>query len=309
MRESAAPGTRSMNWNQARRILPWDGRRAHAAPAAPVRRPAAGPGSHARSLCIASGKGGTGKSVVTASLAAVLAESQRVLVVDADLGVGNAHILQDVAPEHSLVDLVEGRASARDVLAHCGRNLDLLAAGSGVSHVASLAAWEMELVARAVADLERDYDWVLVDAGAGISPQTVALAAACDRVLLVTTPDVTALTDAYAFLKVLVQRDPRAAPCFVVNRATSEGEASQVAERLRAAARKFLARDVGCLGWLPDDRAVSRCVNARSPVVRREPAAPFATGLRDLAAVVARDPCPGPTLGLGSRLAASARGG
>jgi len=297
-----------MNWNYARRILPWDGRRAGAAPSASVRRSVVGPDSLARSLCIASGKGGTGKSVVTASLAALLAESQRVLVVDADLGVGNAHILQDVSPQHSLVDLVEGRASAREVLVHCGRNLDLLAAGSGVSHVAALEPWEMSLVAGAVSELERDYDWVLVDSGAGISAQTVALAAACDRVLLVTTPDVTALTDAYAFLKVLVQRDPSATPCFVVNRAMSQAEAQEIAERLRGAARKFLAREVVCLGWLPDDRAVTRCVNARTPVVRREPAAPFAVGLRELAALLAGDVSTGPAIGLGGRLSRLACG-
>lgn len=272
-----------------------------------MRRPTAGPGSRTRSLCIASGKGGTGKSVVTASIAAVLAESQRVLVVDADLGVGNAHILQDVAPEHSLVDLVEGRAGARDVVAHCGRNLDLLAAGSGVSHVASLEPWEMALFAGAVAEIEREYEWVLVDSGAGISPQTVSLAAACDRVLLVTTPDVTALTDAYAFLKVLVQRDPGSVPCFVVNRATSAEEAGCVADRLRGAARKFLGREIEFLGWLPDDRAVVRCVNARAPVVRREPTAPFASALRELVAVIERAHGERPTLGLGGRLARSDR--
>jgi flagellar biosynthesis protein FlhG len=291
-----------MNWDHARRILPWDGRRALARTAAPVRRLARGPGTHARSLCIASGKGGTGKSIVTASLAAVLAETERVLLVDADLGVGNAHILQDISPERSLVDLVEGRAGAREILAHCGPHLDLLAAGSGVSHMASLEPWEMSLVAGAVAELERDYDWILVDSGAGISTQTVALAAACDRVLLVTTPDVTSLTDAYAFLKVLVHREPRASPGFVVNRAADESEAAQVAERLCGAARKFLARDLKCLGWLPDDRAVARCVNARAPVVRREPTSPFARGVRHLLEGVTGDAAPGPTLGFGARL-------
>lgn len=292
-----------MNWDHARRILHWDGRRAHAVSSVPVRRHVVGPGSRARSLCIASGKGGTGKSVVTASLASVLAESQRVLIVDADLGIGNAHIMQDVAPEHSLVDLVEGRASAREVVASCGKNLDLLPAGSGVSHVAALEAWEMSLVAGAIGDLERDYDWVLVDSGAGISAQTVALAAACERVLLVTTPDVTALTDAYAFLKVLVQRDPRVAPCFVVNRATSAAEAEDVADRLRGAARKFLGRDVPSLGMLSDDRAVVRCVNSRAPVVLREPDSRFASDLRGLASLLVRDVPTGPSLGLGERLA------
>ncbi len=297
-----------MNWDHARRILPWDGRRANAASVVPLRRRALGPGTHARSLCIASGKGGTGKSIVTASIASVLAESQRVLLVDADLGVGNAHILQDVAPERSLVDLVEGRACVRDVLAHCGQNLDLLAAGSGVSHMASLEPRELSLIADAVADLERDYDWVLVDAGAGISTQTVALAAACDRSLLVTTPDVTALTDAYAFLKVLIHRDARAAPCFVVNRATCDAEADQVALRLSGAARKFLGREIACWGWLPDDRAVGRCVNARAPVVRREPDSAFALRLRELCERVAEGASAGPTLGIGSRLGRFANG-
>jgi flagellar biosynthesis protein FlhG len=292
-----------MNWDHARRILDGVGRRAPATATPALRRRLPGPGSRARSLCIASGKGGTGKSVLTASLASVYAERARVLVVDADLGVGNAHILHDVAPERSIVDLVEGRASAREIVAPCAPNLDLLPAGSGVSHVAALEPWELARVAGAIGELERDYEWVLVDAGAGISAQTIALAAASERTLLVTTPDVTALTDAYAFLKVLLQRDPRAAPCFVVNRAQSAAEANEVAERLRGATRKFLARDLPCVGWLPDDRAVPRCVNARVPVVRSEPGSPFAARLRELALGLAAEGGHGPTLGLGLRLA------
>jgi flagellar biosynthesis protein FlhG len=292
-----------MDWQHARRFLRWEGRADEAARPAGWSRPAPRPGSAARSLCVASGKGGTGKSVLAASVAAVLAEREPVLLVDADLGVGNAHILQDVAPERSLVDLVEGRAGVRDVVARCGRNLDLLAGGSGVSHVASLRPWEFALVARAVEELEREYAWVLADAGAGLSPQTVAVAAACDRVLIVTTPDVTALTDAYAFLKVLVQRDPACEPLFVVNRASGPEQGCAVAERLRAAARKFLGRDLRCLGWLPDDGAVPRCVNARAPVVRREPDAPFAQAARELCDVLRRELPGQPTLGFGRRLA------
>lgn len=294
-----------MSWDQARRLLRRDGRPYADGRAAGWPRPSPRPGSPARSLCIASGKGGTGKSVVCASLAARLAERAPVLLFDADLGVGNAHILQDVVPEHSLVDLVEGRWSARDVLVRCARNLDLLPAGSGVSHMAALRPWELALVAGAVEELERDYAWVLVDAGAGISAQTIAIAAACDRVLLVTTPDVTALTDAYAFLKVLVQREAACEPLVVVNRTASADEGRQVAERLRAAAHKFLGRDLRCLGWLPEDRAVQRCVNARAPVVLREPEAPFAEALRELAAALVRELPPGPSLGLGRRLAGS----
>ncbi len=290
-----------MTWNPAQRLF--QGRAE--ARAGPWHRPAQGPGVQTRSLCVASGKGGTGKSVVSASLAALLADRGPVLVLDADLGVGNAHILHDVSPDRSLVDLVEGRAAAREVLVRCGRNLDLLAAGSGVSHMAALRPWEITLVANAISELERDYAWVLADAGAGISAQTISLAAACDCVLVVTTPDVTALTDAYAFLKVLLQRDGHCEPAFVVNRASCEDEAHDVAERLRGAVRKFLGRDVVSLGWLPDDRAVQRCVNARAPVVRREPDAPFARAVRALAAVLQREVPERASQGFGQRLARS----
>jgi flagellar biosynthesis protein FlhG len=233
----------------------------------------------AASLCVASGKGGTGKSVVSASLAALFARAGKTLIVDADMGVGNAHILQDVAPERSFVDLVEGRCGVRDIRASCGENLDLLAAGSGVSRMASLASWEMHLVAGGIEEIESEYAYVLVDSAAGISSQTVALAAASDLVLIVTTPDVTALTDAYAFLKVLLLRRPDCAPLFLVNRASSFEEGIQVSERLCAVARRFLRREPRCVGILPDDRAVVRCVNSRAPVVVREPDSPFAKAL------------------------------
>ncbi|MBL8858104.1 MAG: P-loop NTPase [Planctomycetes bacterium] len=268
-----------MNWDQARKLLH---RNSDSFPGGPEPHPGSVPtraGMHrvrGGSLCVASGKGGTGKSVVTASLATLMSRAGRTLIVDADMGVGNAHILQGVAPEHSFVDLVEGRCGVRDIRATCGENLDLLAAGSGVSRMAALSSWEMHLVAGGIEEIEGEYAHVIVDSAAGISNQTVALAAACDLVLIVTTPDITALTDAYAFLKVLFMRSPECAPLFVVNRASSFEEGVQVAERLCGVARRFLRREPRCVGVLPDDRAVVRCVNSRAPVVAREPDSPFA---------------------------------
>ncbi|MFN0244719.1 MAG: AAA family ATPase [Planctomycetota bacterium] len=234
------------------------------------------------SVCIASGKGGTGKSVVSASLAQLFARRGRTLIVDADMGVGNAHILQNVAPEHSFVDVVEGRCSAREIRVPCDRDLDLLAAGSGVSRMAGLSAYEMHLVACGIESLETEYQFVLVDSAAGISHQTIAFAAASDLVLLVTTPDVTALTDAYAFLKVLLQRRSDCVPLFVVNRVASIEEGEHVADRMRSVARKFLGREPQLVGILPDDRAVARSVNERAPVVASDPDSAISSALADL---------------------------
>jgi flagellar biosynthesis protein FlhG len=281
-----------MNWHQARKLLHLDARESVCGGAVdfarPVRRELE-PAARAISLCIASGKGGTGKSVVSACLATLFAQRGRTLLIDADMGVGNAHILQNVAPQRSFVDLVEGRCTVREIRVRCGASLDLLAAGSGVSRMASLTSSELELVAAGIGDLEREYSHLIVDSAAGISNQTVALAAACDRVLIVTTPDVTALTDAYAFLKVLLQRAPAAEPMFVVNRASSGDEGLEVAARLQSVAQRFLKRTPRCIGVLPDDRAVVRCVNARQPVVVREPDSAFAAAARRVAEALVVD--------------------
>ena len=236
----------------------------------------------ASSLCIASGKGGTGKSVVSASLGSLFAKRGRTLIVDADMGVGNAHILQNIAPDHSFVDVVEGRLSVRDVRVPGRAQLDLVAAGSGVSRMAGLSTYEMHLVACGLEQLELEYKHLIVDSAAGISNQTVAFAAASDVVLIVTTPDVTALTDAYAFLKVLLQRRSDSQPLLVVNRAQSEEEGEHVGERMRAVARRFLGREPRFVGSLPDDRAVVRSVHDRAPAVESEPDSAFAHALQRL---------------------------
>jgi len=275
-----------MNWDQARKLLRLTGTRSETTR---EERRTAREDQHepfaaqrAHSLCIASGKGGTGKSVVSASIATLLARKGRTLLVDADLGVGNAHILQNLCPEHSFIDVVEGRLSVRDIRVACRPQLDLLAGGSGISRMAGLSTYELHLVALGLESLETEYRHALVDSAAGISNQTVAFAAASDAVLLVTTPDVTALTDAYAFLKVLLQRKADLVPLFVVNRATSEEEAEHVAERLRGVSQKFLGREPRYVGWLPDEHLVTDCVNARQPVVVRAPESAFAQAVERL---------------------------
>ena len=276
-----------MKWDKARRMLrlgaPRDGQRllgptgtvqVGADPLASVR---------SASVCVASGKGGTGKSVVTASLARLLARRGRTLIVDADLGVGNAHILQDVHPLRTVVDLIDGERDARDVVVSCGEQLDLLPGGSGYARLAGLSPFELHLLASGLERIELEYRYLMVDSAAGISNQTVSFAAAADVVLLVTTPDVTAMTDAYAFLKVLLQRNPGSRPLLVVNRVVCERDGVDAAERIREVSRKFLDREPRWVGCLPEDPAAFESVQRRQPVVRARPSSPLAVALTDLA--------------------------
>ena len=257
----------------------------------------------ASSICVASGKGGTGKSVLTASLAHLLAARGRALVVDADLGVGNAHILQGLTPAHTLADVVEG-LPARDALESCGPQVDLLAGGSGFSHLAGLDRRGLTRIAAGIAELEQQYRYVLVDSAAGLSPQTVTFAAGCDLVLLVTTPVLTALTDAYAFLKVLQAGNPGARASLVVNRATDRDEAHAAAARVCSVAERFLGHAPRYLGWLPDDPAVRESANHRCPVIVESPDAPVSQALRRLAARLLEETSAVHARGLGRTLRA-----
>jgi len=304
---SLFPLSSPMTWVQARKFLRLAARRrpdertAGEARRSP-RRVGGMAAARASSLCIASGKGGTGKSVLTAALAQLFAERGRTLVVDADMGVGNAHLLQGVSPERSFVDVVEGRAGVRDVLTACRARIDLLAAGSGVSRMAGLSEFELQLIADGLEELEREYRYVLVDSAAGISEQTVGFAAACDRVLIVTTPDLTAITDAYAFLKVLLARRPCCEPLLVVNRVEGADEAARVAERLCQVSERFLGRAPTWLGFLVDDPAVRHSVNQRAPVVELSPGAAVSADLRQLAVRVLEELSSVHAGGLGRRL-------
>lgn len=236
----------------------------------------------ARSLCVAGGKGGTGKSTVSAALAAGLARTGRVLLVDGDLGMGNAHLLQDAVPRWTLVDVVHGRVGAREALVPCGPGLDLLAGGSGYSRVANLEPSELARLAAGVGSLEGDYDWLLVDAAAGISRQTLELAAACDRVLLVTTPDVTALTDAYAFLKVFLAQGARRMPELVLNRERTREEGDEALRRIADTARRFLGVELWSVARLPEDDAARLALRRREPVPVAAPSSELARALERL---------------------------
>ncbi|MDB2576137.1 P-loop NTPase [Planctomycetota bacterium] len=278
-------------WDHARQLLRI-GRRAETGgdvPEEPFRATAerAQPGPRSvrcRSICIASGKGGTGKSSITAALADLLRLQGSALLLDADLGCANAHIFHDVRPEHSFADVVAGDRGVHEIVTPCAPGLDLLPGGSGVGRLAGLREYELEMIGRGLARIEPDYDFLLVDSAAGLSRQTVAFAAACDRTVLVTTPDVTAMTDAYAFLKVFVRQcaalgQRRELPLLVVNRATSENEAKEVSGRLSEVTRKFLDQRLEVLGWMPEDRAVFRCTQRRQSVVSGEPGSKIAQAL------------------------------
>ncbi len=270
-----------MNWDQALRILQ-PLRIAQPESSSLERESVVLHSSHAPSICVASGKGGTGKSVVSAAFAALWAEQGRTLLIDADLGVGNAHLMQSVQPKLTLVDVVRGRASASAALTMCSPRLDLLAGGSGVSQMASLTPAELTRIACGIEQLDAHYDALIVDSAAGISEQTIAFAASADVVVIVTTPDPTAMTDAYACLKVLFARRRDAHVDLIVNRTVDADEGPRTAQRIESVCQRFLGRGVRYIGCIPEDREVVKSVGRRLCVITAAPDCAAALALRSL---------------------------
>jgi flagellar biosynthesis protein FlhG len=149
--------------------------------------------------------------------------------------------------------------------------------------MAELSSYELMLIASGLAELEREYRYLVVDSAAGLSRQTVSFARAADVIVIVTTPDLTAMTDAYALYKVLCTAAEELRTFLLVNRASGAGEAEEVWLRIARVCERFMGSAPERLGWIPEDRTVAACVNRRGPVARLEPRAPAAGALRRIA--------------------------
>jgi flagellar biosynthesis protein FlhG len=226
----------------------------------------------ARVLCVASGKGGTGKSILATNLAVLrAARGERVLLVDFDAGLANAHLLLGLAPRYDFGHVLDGTVGARGAVVEGPAGVSLISGGVGRHALANPTRRELELLFEALRPLEQEYDLIVVDHGAGLSYSTVAHLAATSTLLLVTNHEITALSDAYALYKRAHMVNAHIRVGMVVNRAPDEALAQNAWERFKATSFQFLGHHPELVGWVPADEAVSRSVQARRPVSLTEP--------------------------------------
>jgi flagellar biosynthesis protein FlhG len=231
----------------------------------------------ARVICIASGKGGTGKSVLATNLAHLRAtRGERVLLVDFDAGMANAHLLLGVAPKYDLGHVMSGDCLAKDAVATGPGGIHLLSGGVGRHALVNPTRRQLDRLFRALDPLEADYDLVIIDHGAGMGYATVAHLAATSTLLLVTNPEVTALSDGYALYKRANMVNPDIRVGLVMNRCASEHEASAAWERFQSASQRFLGHAPQYVGWVPADASVRRSIARRQPVTAMDPSSPAA---------------------------------
>lgn len=237
-----------------------------------------------RTLAVASGKGGVGKSTVVANLAIALGQlGARVVLFDGDLAQANLDLLLGVSSRWDLGHVLRGEKTLEQIVVDLPSNVRLIPAASGDRDLADLDDFRREGLYRELSRLAQDADIVLVDTASGTSRLTSQFARAATELVVVTTPEPTSYSDAYGLVKVLAGQGLDTTPCVLVNRAASVEEAEEVAHDLASLTRRFLSLNVDSLGAIPDDVLVGQAVRRREPVVTAYPKSPSALAFRSLA--------------------------
>lgn len=234
--------------------------------------------SKARITAVTSGKGGVGKTFMAANLAAALARrGERVLVLDADLGLANLDVVLNLHPKITLHDVFTGKAELNDAILPAPGGFSVLLAGSGLVEYSRLTSEVREQLLAVIEKVAPRFDHILLDTGAGISDVVLYAVSLADEVLVVATPEPTSLTDAYATIKVLASQQQRRVIRLVVNQASRAGEGRVVRGQLQQVVDRFVSNGTDTplklelLGEVPHDPAVRESVQRRQLLLEALP--------------------------------------
>ncbi len=213
-------------------------------------------------IAVTSGKGGVGKSNFVANLAINLQNrGNKVLIIDADIGLANIELIYDIMPRKTFKNLLNGE-DVNDILQEGPFGIKLLSGGSGIVELSNITAREQDILIEAFSYLEEEYDFILIDTGAGISDLVLKFLTLADETIIVTLPEPTAITDAYALLKVAHNGGKGVVKNFsvVVNRVSNFEEGEFVVKKLSLVAKKFLDLDIKGLGALSEDQNLIKSI-------------------------------------------------
>ena len=244
-------------------------------------------------IAVTSGKGGVGKTFVSANLAAALAKrGHRVLVLDADLGLANLDVVLNLYPKVTLHDVFTGKAKLEEAIVRAPGGFSVLLAGSGMVEYSRLTPEVRDDFLRIMGGLVPHYDVVLLDTGAGISDVVLFAVSLASEVIVVATPEPTSLTDAYATIKVLVGQQKRQNIRMVVNQTARLGDGRAITTQLQQVLDRFVVTEPGKpvrlihMGDIPVDPAVRQAIMRRQLMMQSTPGCPAALAIGQLAAKI-----------------------
>ena len=242
-------------------------------------------------LSVTSGKGGVGKTAVVANLAVLLSRmGQRVLILDADLGLANIDVVFGLAPNHNLNHFFSGEQTLEAILVEGPEGIRILPAGSGVQRFTRLDSEQKMQLLEALDGMHSEFDFVLIDTEAGISENVTYFNTAAQEILVVTTPDPTAITDAYALMKLLSNQFHEKHFNLVVNFIRNEEEALDVYRKLTMVANRYLDIAIDYIGSIPRDKLMVEAIRRQQVLVQLFPECRTSQAFEALARTVLQEP-------------------
>lgn len=226
-----------------------------------------------RIITVTSGKGGVGKTNVSINLALAYAQlGKKVIVMDADLGLANVNVVLGIIPKYNLYHLIRKQKSMRDIIMDTNYGIQIVAGASGFAKIANLSEDERKNFVEELSELSFA-DIIIIDTSAGVSNNVLSFVAAADDVLIVTTPEPTAITDAYGIIKIIATEidNINLGMKLIVNRVSSVTEGKKVAGRVVNIAGQFLNLKVDYLGYIYDDPSVQSAVIKQRPFLYLDP--------------------------------------
>jgi len=240
-----------------------------------------------KTIAVLSGKGGVGKSNLSLNLSLALTKQrQRVLLFDMDIGMGNIDILIGQTASYTMVDLLEKKLSIQQIIKKGPQDLAYVAGGTGISSVFEWSPSDLAHLIQELNSLTNQYDYMIFDMGAGMSESVLKFLKAVDEMIVVTTPEPTSITDAYAAIKLAASYSVSAPVRLIINKTLSDKEGNETYERFNRAVQQFLNISISLLGIVPNDQAVQKAVNRQMPFLLQNPASKASISLIEMVSIL-----------------------
>lgn len=244
-------------------------------------------------IAVTGGKGGVGKSNVSINLSMALADlGQKVVLMDADLGLANIDVLLGLSAGQNIGDVLAGDCSLAEVLVEGPKGIRIVPASSGTQQLTQLGPLEHAGLISAFSEISHDLDVLIIDTAAGISEQVIAFLRAAHEILIVVCDEPTSITDAYALIKVLNTQNDLFRFRILANMVRSEQEGHQLHSKLTSVTERFLEVALQYVGCIPFDESLRKAVKQRKPLLEVFPRSKSALAFRQLAKNVKHWPLP-----------------